>query len=443
MQFMECKPCRVGCKDKDREICTMSCVEPGCYCKKGMLMSPWGRCIPIDKCPAKFVRKGCWSKELYKSCGANTYCGNRLMDATALCKCKNGYYGNPAKEGGGCTPPTCTDPNTKFLTAPPRRILCTDKKTPIGFLSYRPIDHSFAGPKAGCYCEDGFLRNKAGECVPEDECDDEKRVPSGQGVSMGILDEASCKKGDCGYGGERVDGFCKCRSGFIHFTEAAGKDRDGHCMDGEAMEMCAMGGMTGCLCPIGEVLDAKSGTCIAKSDCKKVGCSTMLCPIGTKCLEGFNEDGKAQCVPTAPKATCETTDECGENATCSNNACKCNASFSFVINTCVNTCDNGFWVQACFEGYKIGCQCDSAHALSNGVCIPKSECKAPVLSASSTTVAPRTVAKFETLQMTLIEPIVAVCGPIKCGFGWNDKYLQPETAEYKEKQRQDRVIYYK
>ncbi|XP_070503150.1 fibulin-1-like [Chironomus tepperi] len=106
----EYNECGTYCEQKcfgPKVQCIQLCKK-GCFCKKGFVRGPDGRCIPIDSCPK------CPANETYE-------CGNPLCEKT----CDN-YKQN------------CTI----------QPIRCEDK----------------------CYCNNGLVRNSKGVCVPIDKC---------------------------------------------------------------------------------------------------------------------------------------------------------------------------------------------------------------------------------------------------------------------------------
>uniref|UniRef100_A0A2A4J7B9 Serpin domain-containing protein n=1 Tax=Heliothis virescens TaxID=7102 RepID=A0A2A4J7B9_HELVI len=153
---------------------TVSCPgKPKCVCIENYVRDDSGKCIPTNECPS------CGGDvNAVPGCGVNCgrLCSNYKKKGVICplicklngCDCKNGYvYDSNLKKcvlPEDCTP-VCGN-NEKYVGCANGgcgKTNCSQIDEPD--LCIDPIECY-----GGCICEEGFLRNQNGTCVPEDEC---------------------------------------------------------------------------------------------------------------------------------------------------------------------------------------------------------------------------------------------------------------------------------
>ncbi|KAJ8732616.1 hypothetical protein PYW07_015215 [Mythimna separata] len=217
--------------------------------------------------------------------------------------------------------------------------------------------------KPGCICKKGFLKNRAGICIPEKECqyDCAKNQtldscysdcpPRYCGVNIAAvsclaIDESNCKRG------------CRCKDGYL-------KNANGDCVREKDCPKCY---------GPNEVYDVCLNPCPlyqCNVDPRVIKCAAPpepgdpKCEAGCRCLEGYARTDEGICVPRD-----QCPPKCGEDE---------------VYSTCTNS-DCG--PQNCSQlGYPIACpRIDPAYCEKgcvckeglvrdeNGICIPKEKC---------------------------------------------------------------------
>ncbi|XP_004924398.1 serine protease inhibitor swm-1 [Bombyx mori] len=157
-------PCAPTCEDPD--LTHTSCVAallPTCHCDDGFLFDKSGKCVPVDECPDQ------------KNCPENSHL---TMDPCA---------------------PTCEDPELKNTS-------CVAALLPT------------------CHCDDGFLFDKSGKCVPVDECPDHKNCPENSHLTMDpcapTCEDPELKNTSCA---AALLPTCHCDDGFLF-------DKSGKCV---------------------------------------------------------------------------------------------------------------------------------------------------------------------------------------------------------------------
>ena len=149
--------------------CTKNCVA-GCFCDKGFRRDDSGKCIKTEDCPCQ----ECGDHEHYTDCGTacpdtcDNYKGpNRpcITLCVAGCFCDEGYVRN---DSGKCVKPDecpcheCGDNEhyTDCGTACPDT--CDNYKDTDRMCTEQCV--------AGCFCDEGYVRNDSGKCIEPDEC---------------------------------------------------------------------------------------------------------------------------------------------------------------------------------------------------------------------------------------------------------------------------------
>ncbi|PZC85306.1 hypothetical protein B5X24_HaOG201802 [Helicoverpa armigera] len=341
-------------------------VPPGCVCIDDYVRDAKGRCIPNQNCPSC----GGDSKAV-SGCGVN--CGRTCADYNRTdiaciaicyfnaCDCRKGYVydGNIKKcvRPKDCTPVCgkyevynscanggCGKRNCSQLGEPD---LCIDVIKCIG----------------GCVCQEGYLRDKDGRCVPIKECP----IPKcGINERFELCPDSLCEPQKCSELGFPIR--CPALSG------------DSTCP-----------GQPACVCDYGFVRN-DYGICIPKDQCPSCGGDPNAKPgCGINCgrlCSNYNL-GPVPC----PKI-------------CKFNACDCKKNFVFDVNIkkcvrpreCTPVCGKDEIYSPCIQGgceakncsqlgkpvpcVKIasescikGCLCKEGYLRDkNGVCVPKDQC---------------------------------------------------------------------
>nr|WIM01334.1 zonadhesin-like protein 1A [Limnephilus flavicornis] len=346
--YSECgnNACQNTCANPNiAPVCKAIC-NAGCICAEGLLRNTKGVCVNPKDCDT------CKANEVFSPCGNH-----------------------------GCLS-TCAQPDL------------------LERCDYVP------GCYPGCICNEGFLRDPSGNCIPKENCAcGEYEVYSDSGK---WICENSCAQ-------PKKSTFCKaaaypgcgCREGYLRVKEGVcvlPEDCDNGCegdpnayfdkcgdpcpvtcnnmaKGGLTCESCLLGG--GCKCKKGFVKDIH-GKCIKPCDCPKCGdnevfacgsacdttCATLgdVCPIinikcndKCYCVDGYARDKNNKCVPIKqcpPKFTCPKTQ---------------------VYNACPASCP----VQGGCGTYLLGIVSDPVCIPSDTrVCKPKCECKTGLLLKS-------------------------------------------------------------
>ncbi|CAH0407675.1 unnamed protein product [Chilo suppressalis] len=170
----------------DKAIC-----EPGCLCKDGKLRNKDGECVSPDQCPScggdKNAMLGCGTnckKKCSDLVNPNRVCG--IGCQLNGCNCKNGfYYDSNLKK---CVKPeecTSTCPKGEVYSACPAAICGPLTCAEAGYPKKSCGNSSPCSSNASCICQDSYLRNSTGKCIPSNQCPscggDENAIPSNRG----------------------------------------------------------------------------------------------------------------------------------------------------------------------------------------------------------------------------------------------------------------------
>ncbi|XP_075970402.1 uncharacterized protein LOC142972888 isoform X3 [Anticarsia gemmatalis] len=412
------------CPNESKRKC-----QPACRCEPGYYRNKIGECISEENC------RKCPGEHEYFSCGGacdnvcatlseknQTNCDIFTYVCTPMCYCEEGYArddNNVCIPIDQCKVPQCGD--HEILSDCPslacRPLSCSEVGFPVGC----PVDDSECPEKPACICEDGYVKNATGQCIPIKECPScggDTNAVSGCGVHCGN----SCsdyKKKDVQCIEICYENACDCKKGFVYDETTKKcvrpKECPPTCGKNEVYSNCSNHGcittkcsqlglplpqcfkfdtkncVKGCMCKDNYVR-ADNGTCIPKEQCPSCGgdpnavsgCGTncgrrcsdigkgpVACPAicntnGCDCKPGFVLDGnKGKCV--LPK---DCSPRCGKNevfSNCTNGGCgpkEC-SGLGFKIG-CVKM-DQKYC--------KEGCLCKDGYLRDdNGVCIPKTEC---------------------------------------------------------------------
>ncbi|CAB3243926.1 unnamed protein product [Arctia plantaginis] len=360
-------------KDNNR-VCPLYCMFNSCMCRDGFVYDDnLKKCVrPKDCTPT------CGINEVYDTC-ANSGCRRWNCSKSILCidpmKCKAGCSckkGFSRDRNGTCIPedkcpePKC-GPNERYEQCPD--VLCFPQKcSQLGF----PIDcktsTSLAAPnsscpgKPGCVCDNGYVRDRTGKCIPPEKCPScggDPNAVTGCGNHCGRrCSDHKHKNRMCPL--YCIFNSCMCRDGFVY------DDNLGKCV---RPKDCTP------TCGINEVYD----TC-ANSGCRRWNCSEsilcidhMKCTAGCSCKKGFSRDRNGTCIPEdkCPEPKCgpnERYEQC-PNTLCSPQNC---SQVGFPID-CETSTSLAALNSSC-QG-KPGCVCDKDYVRDkNGKCIPPEEC---------------------------------------------------------------------
>ncbi|XP_063704630.1 zonadhesin-like [Culicoides brevitarsis] len=278
-------PCSEAC-DRAVKICNSDPI-PGCYCKKGYLRDQiLGICVLEEQCPLLGDDLICDKSEEYK-------CGNNCWD---ICTAD----GVAIKCSGDC--------------------------------------------RYGCYCRDGFKRNSAGDCVPQEDC-----------------------------------GSCKDPEVFTH----CGNRCQEKCSDDD-MRVCTLECEVGCFCKEGYYRNY-AGICVPKENCTSckdpneeytdcgTGCGEACghenlwckerCREGCFCRKGYKRHPiTGQCVPEK---------ECPKDSTCCKDP---NEEWNENGHRCSESCNRD--ILDCTNETSPGCYCQKGYLRDPilGICVSQDQC---------------------------------------------------------------------
>ncbi|CAH0699819.1 unnamed protein product [Spodoptera exigua] len=302
--------------------------DPGCICKDNYVRDDTGKCVPIDSCPS------CGGDPNAKSgCGVNCgrLCSNYKKKNVVCplycklngCDCKDGYVFDSnvglCVRPKDCTP-TCgsNEVYKQCANKELKRTKCSQineytsegndetSRTSDSYSSETSSDSSDTSSESSsdsssesdecigaCVCQEGYLRNSDGVCLPEDQCPNKCTMPHEVYVKCKI----TCPPQTC----ESLTRAYPCPN------------------PPEGEEHCT----PGCQCEDGYYRNA-IGECISEEDCLKCTgpneyfscgtcdnvCSTLSqqnqtnCPIKYKkcipqcyCLQDYARDDNGICIP--------------------------------------------------------------------------------------------------------------------------------------------------
>ncbi|XP_063890544.1 zonadhesin isoform X2 [Helicoverpa armigera] len=362
--------------------------NPQCRCKKGY----WrlnGECVPYGQCPGVCPANERYSECIQGECRAlNCTQKDQSVPCVRLdpkfclkgCVCEEGYLRD---ENGVCVPqdqckketePTTCPPNEQFTECTQivcRAQKCEQKNWPI------PCPGIAAGSCIkGCVCQDGYLRDDNGDCIPEDKCIPNPCLPSEEfsNCTQAVCRAQNCSDKDIPQACPSVaDGDCKqgcvCQEGSL-------RDESGYCVPER-------------LCRLNTCLFNEEWSSCVQSTCRAQNCTqkglTVECPnfnigdctSGCICKENYLRDESGFCVPE------ESCDKKEEPTTCPPNE---EFSKCFLRICRAQFCqDKGQDIpcpdipeESCLEG----CVCKEGYLRNkNGECIAENECSADLCTA--------------------------------------------------------------
>nr|XP_042894714.1 zonadhesin isoform X7 [Parasteatoda tepidariorum] len=358
-EYYDCVPtCKNTCENYNQKnvACPLYCKQ-GCGCKKGFVRRKDGKCVRPEKCDKK--PESCSHEgEEFKSCGfpceatCSTVHFKHLLKCPKPCKpgcfCKDGLvrdYQNNCIKPENCNKhvPNC-DINQEFYECMP---IC--KRTCMTHHSLEAFCTTDCFP--GCFCKEGFVMNKDGECVEPEQCPKTncglretyyECMPSCTNVcNPPDACAAVCRPG------------CFCRKDLV-------LREDGHCVK---REFCGQSGQSTC------DINEQYYDCIPDcgNTCNSYGRTDILCPEickpGCFCKPGLVLNDENKCVKPEfcprPVRECKNPDQ----------------QYYDCIPDCTNTCDNFGKTVACPKICKPGCFCKPGLVLNNeNVCVKPKEC---------------------------------------------------------------------
>nr|XP_049703173.1 zonadhesin isoform X6 [Helicoverpa armigera] len=362
--------------------------NPQCRCKKGY----WrlnGECVPYGQCPGVCPANERYSECIQGECRALN-CTQKDLSVPCVrldpkfclkgCVCEEGFLRD---ENGVCVPqdqckketePTTCPPNEQFTECTQivcRAQKCEQKNWPI------PCPGIAAGSCIkGCVCQDGYLRDDNGDCIPEDQCIPNPCLPSEEfsNCTQAVCRAQNCSDKDIPQACPSVaDGDCKqgcvCQEGSL-------RDESGYCVPER-------------LCRLNTCLFNEEWSSCVQSTCRAQNCTqkglTVECPnfnigdctSGCICKENYLRDESGFCVPE------ESCDKKEEPTTCPPNE---EFSKCFLRICRAQFCqDKGQDIpcpdipeESCLEG----CVCKEGYLRNkNGECIAEKECSADLCTA--------------------------------------------------------------
>ncbi|GFR05007.1 hypothetical protein TNCT_498982 [Trichonephila clavata] len=417
-EYLSCgSACPPTCSNSGKnEICTTQCVS-GCFCKEGFVKNDQGECVKLEECPenGNEPSKECGKDEIYydecaPSCTGTCDTYNRKNMHCPRCRpgcwCKKGFVKN---KDGKCIPSSKCPSGTKMPHSCPENqqyyeCIPSCKRTCMTYNSSSAYCAKEACLK-GCFCKEGFVMNKDGECVRPEKCP--TRCPFNQKYweCMPSCENqcnppdactAICKPGCFCRDGLvlREDGKCvrkelcnlpaRCPSPDEQYYECK-PDCYNRC---KPPEVCVAACFPGCFCRQGLVL-SEAGTCIPKEQCPQSGnntvsrecegpdqeyyecysrcqnsCSTRndfcpaFCESGCFCKRGLFLDDDGNCLEPEKCEECSGVNEeivsCAKPKFCNT----CGIRGNCKLKRCERGCD-------CKAGY---------YRDDSGTCIPESQC---------------------------------------------------------------------
>ncbi|XP_013179793.1 PREDICTED: zonadhesin-like [Papilio xuthus] len=253
--FKRCGPaCERSC-EIPLPTCTQQCVE-GCFCADDRLRDDNGQCVEVSECPTQSKK---WKRSLFKdpSCKENEEfklcetcyksCDNPQPSCSDHCErgcfCKEGLVRD--RDGKCVALDQCSQNNGtsgRAQACGPHKVFV---KCQVCEKSCSNPQPHCAGPcRAGCFCEEGYLKHPNGQCVKPHECPKEVTLIGGQEPSVE----------DCGSDEEFLScGWCEPSC-----SEPAPRCPPGVCT-------------RGCLCRP-PLLRHYSGQCVRETDCLLHSC---------------------------------------------------------------------------------------------------------------------------------------------------------------------------
>ncbi|XP_030031197.2 zonadhesin [Manduca sexta] len=306
--FKKCpSPCPGTCDNPsgDRR-CERACLEYGCECKPGYVLSN-GKCILLKECPAA---KLCKKNETFAACKAecpNSYCPENDIRAIIACDppypCRSGCICQANHRrlrsnndrcilASDCPSLKCKRPNEEWNRCPSN---CLAERCEDIYRNQTECNKSYSYCDPKCVCKQGFYRNSSDVCVPAAECAKKCSIKPECRPTCAVPNPPNCtytQPSDT-----NIDG-CQCQEGYIL------SKTDGECIK---IELCPANlGCNGdpnavvrqCPLPCPSTCDAPNAT-PCKRKCDNVGCECssgfLLSKTSGKCIRPEECEGGNPC----------------------------------------------------------------------------------------------------------------------------------------------------
>lgn len=401
--------CPLSCNSPSNQPCTLQCV-PGCFCENGYVRDDRGNCILPEDCPQQKCLK---KHEKYDGCNAHENCqhtcdkpmgGKCPRKCYSGCICEAGFLRDAQWDcipKSDCPKPICKKNNEERSECGVSicEATCDDPDKPF---------HCKAPCFPGCGCKSGFVRDSNRNCIPLDQCPKPSCTkPHEFYTDCGTACPLSCTKPYVGVCTAQCVAGCFCEDGYVRddnencilpqdcpnitctgnevYSECGANGCQNTCDNPNLEQVCRGICIPGCVCEEGFVRDA-NGICISQNLCPRTECTkdheyytdcgtacplycnvpfvnfcTLQCVPGCFCEDGYFRDTNGNCVlpQDCPKIDCpehEVYSDCEANG-------------------CQNTCENPNMSQLC-DGMCIpGCVCEEGYIRdANGTCVSIDQC---------------------------------------------------------------------
>ncbi|XP_047985282.1 zonadhesin-like isoform X2 [Leguminivora glycinivorella] len=344
-----------------------------CTCKSGYLRRnttcvPEDRCLPPECADDPNAKRGCGNR-CGKTCAdynSNKICKDDVCNLYG-CDCKDGYIYDQNKKRcvkpGQCTK-QCKGAHEIYIDCPAGQCnakTCDDLVNPPGCPRIKPPC------PGGCVCEDGYLRDSNGKCIPKEQCPSLQCKKKNERWSNCLIGECvpkTCE--EVGYPVACPDiigpcaGGCTCIEGFV-------RNCKGECIDMKSCPTPQCGAneqyYCGTSCPEASCVNPMPPTCVNKK-----------CKLGCFCKKGFVRNYNNTCIPVNKCPKCKGPHE--KLISCPVGQCNPKTCKDLIIPPgcprVIPPCPDGC---VCEEGYLRD---------ANGKCIKQSLCPKPSCKANET-----------------------------------------------------------
>ncbi|KAL0832214.1 hypothetical protein ABMA28_001665 [Loxostege sticticalis] len=412
--------CPRSCGSPSDIVCAAVCGPPGCQCKPGYTLSPNGKCILPEDCPATCEDKNAEYQECPSMCQPTCEQPEEKVPCPAVCApagcvCKLGFLlsdGKCVRPENCPEPPNCNgDRNATYQECPSMcQPTCEKPELPEACIAMCAPD--------GCVCKPGYVLSKEGKCVlpqdcPAPSCNGDRNAtykecpsmcqpsceqPDPEGcIEMCAPDGCVCKQGYLLSGGKCVlpqdcpGGSPKCPAN-EQFVYCKGECPTSYCPmdDSRAILMCdpPYPCPSGCSCKAGFLRKSYDDkTCIESSSCPEINCTRQnevwepkppQC-VAERCADALNPQPCDKSYPNyTPQCVCKKDHYRNDSDICVP-VKECPAQCS-VPERCRPTCavpnPPNCPTRAPGSTNVDGCECQADYILSGvgGKCIRISEC---------------------------------------------------------------------
>ncbi|XP_077288713.1 zonadhesin-like [Arctopsyche grandis] len=328
--------CPLTCSNMhQRHLCHKECQKGGgCVCRPGFVENEQGKCVTPQNCHK------CKRNEVYKTCEYNE-CENTCRNPDMSSKCSPGSH---CTNGCFCQPGYVRNDAGECI----RRNECECGLNEVfSECGANGCQNTCQNPKLsmvckgictpGCVCAEGYLRNSKGACVLIKNCVKYCQDPNAEFHPCGNVCPKTCSNRNRGYRDCPnlcdENGGCVCKRGYV-------ENSDGKCVEPEKCHTCRH-----------NKIFKNCGNYQCEDTCDDPNLSITCnrgsnCEPGCFCLPGFVRNEGFECVP---KIQCVSYPKCeGSHEVYS--MCKHSACIKHVDETkpCTFTCTPGC---ECEKGY--------------------------------------------------------------------------------------------